>query len=317
MTEQIEKLPEHLDAVWQAITLALEKFSNEAQTEARWLFQHVGFSPQDRRWQPHKPLSEVQYQFLTEALRRRQQREPLQHILGTQAFRHLELVVNAHVLIPRPETEELVERVLAYIHTLPRNVHSPLRVLDVGTGSGAIALALKTECPSLEVWASDLSFDALQVARLNAQRVSAQLHFRQGDGLFALEDGLKASFDVLVSNPPYIPPEELAGLEPEVRDHEPTHALVPQDPDPLYFYRHFAAEAPRFLRPGARAFFEIHSALGPQTQACFQPPVWCRTEVHTDFSQRPRFVEAWLAADLNWAADSQNHDKEGVMTCVS
>lgn len=308
MTEPTVTLPETLDAAWQALSRALGEVSTEAETETRWLFQHVGCSLQDRRWQPDKPLSAAQRQFLGEALRRRQQREPLQHVLGTQAFRQMELVVNSQVLIPRPETEELVERVLAYVQPLSIKAAVPLRVLDVGTGSGAIALALKTECPTLEVWATDLSTEALQVARLNAQQLGVPIHFRQGDGLFALGDSLQASFDVLVSNPPYIPHEELADLAPEVRDYEPHQALVPQDPDPLFFYRHFAAEAPRVLKPGARAFFEIHSALGPETQACFQPPVWCRAEVHTDFSQRPRFVEAWLAID------SQKYEKEGVMT---
>lgn len=295
MTEQAVNLPETLAAAWQALSMALRKVSTEAETETRWLFQHVGCSLQDHRWQPEKPLSEAQRQFLSEALQRRQQREPLQHILGTQAFRQLELVVSPHVLIPRPETEELVERVLDYVRSLPVKGAEPLRVLDVGTGSGAIALALKTEYPALEVWATDLSVEALQVARLNAQQLDVSIDFRQGDGLFALDDALPVSFDVLVSNPPYIPHEELAGLEPEVRDHEPHQALVPQDPDPLFFYRHFAAEAPRFLKPGARAFFEIHSALGPETLACFQPPVWSQVYLHQDLSQRPRFVEALLA----------------------
>lgn len=289
---QGEPLPAALAAAWQGVESALAQVTDEALTEARWLFEHVGFSPQARRWQGEHLLSAAQQCFLQEAVQRRQRREPLQHILGTQAFRHFELVVSPHVLIPRPETEELVDRVLAYVSVLAQQASEPLRVLDVGTGSGAIALALKRECPALNLWATDISEAALQVARLNAERLDLTVNFIQGDGLNALDAQWHQRVDVLVSNPPYIPVQEWLDLAPEVKDYEPRLALSPVDPDPLYFYRHFAQQAPLFLKPGARAFFEIHSALGPETQACFLSAGWPQVEIYSDFAGCHRFIEA-------------------------
>lgn len=310
-TGQHDPLPTNLDTAWRVVVSALERVSDEAESETRWLFEHVGISPQERRWQPHLTLSAAQLFFLEKALQRRHQREPLQHILGTQAFRHLELMVSPQVLIPRPETEELVDRVLAYVSPLVNQVKQasePLRILDIGTGSGAIALSLKSECPALAVWATDLSPEALQVARLNAERLGLDVNFRQGDGFGALNTEvstelnteLNPRFDVLVSNPPYIPVQEWLDLAPEVRDYEPRHALTPHDPDPLYFYRYFAQAGPAFLKPGARAFFEIHSALGPETQACFVEAGWLQVDLHRDFSQRHRFIEAVCPPTETW-----------------
>lgn len=291
----IAKIVNPLGAAWDAVESTLQSVSEEPVAEARWLFQHLGYGASDRRWKAEAQLRPADLDWLQAACARRQQREPLQHILGTQPFRYLDLLVNRHVLIPRPETETLVQRVLDAVQKrLVRDgQQTPLRVLDVGAGSGAIALALKTECPALDVWATDLSEEALAVARQNAERVGAQVHFFQGDGLRALPPETPR-FDVLVSNPPYIPHHELAELAPEVRDHEPQGALVPLDPDPLYFYRHFATLGPAYLKPGAQAFFEIHSALGPETVACFDAPHWHKTGLYQDLEGRDRYVESEL-----------------------
>jgi release factor glutamine methyltransferase len=284
-----------LGEAWQEVLQVLHRVSSESETEARWLFQHVGLSPQDCRFRSEDTLAPSAAYFLAEALRRRLAREPLQHILGTQAFRHLELCVNRDVLIPRPETEQLVDYVLAACREKLKQ-GSAVRVLDVGTGSGAIALALKQECSDLEVWASDISEPALATARFNAQTLNLAVHFIQGDGLHALLSlpQPQVRFDVLVSNPPYIPVTELAELEPEVRDYEPTQALVPPVSDPLYFYRHFARWAPQVLKPCGKAFFEIHSALGPETQACFAEPIWQNARLHQDLQKKDRYLESEL-----------------------
>ena len=287
--------PQTLGDAWAELITGLTPFSSEPEVEARWLFQHVGLSDQDCRFRAQEPLDPQTAVFLADALRRRLQREPLQHILGTQPFRRLELRVNRDVLITRPETEDLVDYVFAACqHKLAQG--GTVRVLDVGTGSGAIALALKQECPALDVWASDVSEPALATARLNAQALHLAVHFIHGDGLHAVLNlpQPQPRFDVLVSNPPYIPVAEWAALAPEVRDYEPTQALTPPGADALYFYRHFAQWAPSILRPKAMAFFEIHSALGPETQACFAEPVWSNTRLHQDFQKKDRYVQSEL-----------------------
>jgi release factor glutamine methyltransferase len=158
---------------------------------------------------PDRPLEPAQARFFMDAARRRREREPVAYILGSKGFRRLELQVDRRVLIPRPETEHVVEAALELPHGA--------RVVDVGTGSGAIALALKDERPDLEVFATDVSPDALAVARANASRLGLAVTFVQGD----LTAGLDV--DAVVSNPPYV--ETGAPLAPEITRYEPALAL--------------------------------------------------------------------------------------------
>jgi release factor glutamine methyltransferase len=148
---------------------------------------------------------------------RRGRREPLAYVLGRWGFRRLTLKTDARALVPRPETEILVERALALIEGL----EAP-RILDAGTGSGAIALALADEHPGARVVAFDTSSDALALARENAQACGLEIELRRGD----IRDSIEGEFDLVVSNPPYVLPEEIEALEPEVRDWEPREALV-------------------------------------------------------------------------------------------
>jgi release factor glutamine methyltransferase len=184
---------------------------------------------------------------------RRAAREPLQYLVGAQEFWSLPFRVTTAVLIPRPETEHLIEALLAL--GLPEEPH----LLDLGTGSGCLAVAAAHALPRARVVATDISAPALQVARVNAAQngVAARLRFLEGD-LFepVLRRGLESAFDVILSNPPYIGAEELATLPPEIRDHEPRLALSP-GPDPLAVHRRIALEAARYLRPGGRLIVEI------------------------------------------------------------
>ena len=161
----------------------------------------------------------VDREALAPLVARRARREPLAYVLGEWGFRRLSLAVDPRVLVPRPETEIVVERCLALL----AGVESP-RVLDVGTGSGAIALAIADEHPGARVWAVDTSSEALAVARENARRhgLADRVEFARGDVLA----GLPGPFELVVSNPPYVRPHEIASLEPEVRDWEPRGALV-------------------------------------------------------------------------------------------
>jgi release factor glutamine methyltransferase len=174
---------------------------------------------------------------------RRERREPVAYILGRKGFRHVELSVDPRVLVPRPETELLVDAAL----DLPKGA----RVVDVGTGSGAVALALKHERPDLSVCGIDVSDDALEVARANARRLGLDVHFEQGD----LLTGYSGPLDAVVANLPYVAERELAGLPAEVAGHEPVLALVGGG-DGLDVVRRLVAQA------GAARFVALEVGLG-------------------------------------------------------
>jgi release factor glutamine methyltransferase len=183
----------------------------------RLLARALGLSRIELYTQHDRPLTEAERDAARELVQRRGAREPLAYVLGDWDFRRLTLRTDARALVPRPETEIVVERCLDLI----RGVEEP-RVLDVGTGSGAIALALAHEHPGARVVATDASQAALDLAQENAREHGLDVTFVQAD----LLDGLGGPFDLVVSNPPYVESEELAALEPEVRDWEPRTALV-------------------------------------------------------------------------------------------
>lgn len=187
-------------------------------------------------------------------LRRRAAGEPLQYVLGHADFYGLRLAVTPAVLIPRPETEDVVEEALRRLAGVPQPT-----VLDVGTGSGCIALALKSECPRAEVHACDVSRDALAAACANADTCALDVHFFQADVLAeAFLDESPIGLDLLISNPPYVPDAEATALPEAVRDHEPPAALFSGD-DPLRFYRVLAQRAPQLLVPGGHLVLETHA----------------------------------------------------------
>lgn len=192
-----------------------------------------------------------------EMLARRLRREPLQYVVGFTDFYGLRLQVTPDVLIPRPETEQVVEAALALLRPLP----SP-RVLDVGTGSGCIPLALRQERPDAEVYACDVSPAALAVARANAEAAGLPVTFFEADVLApSFTVHAPAGLDLLISNPPYIPQAEAETLEPEVRAYEPALALFAGD-DPLRFYRVLVRHAGTLLRPGGLLVLETHADYG-------------------------------------------------------
>lgn len=206
----------------------------------------------------HTVLSLPHLTQFQQLLSRRLRHEPVQYITGVQEFWSLEFTVNSHVLIPRPETELVVETALRLLSPDPRPpTPVPNRILDIGTGSGCIAIALATELPAAEIWATDISADALAVAETNARRnnVHHRIRFLQGS-LFAPITAQQQGFDVIVSNPPYITHNDLLTLQPEVRDWEPHHALDGGE-DGLNFYRCLLNEAPRFLASKGWLVLEI------------------------------------------------------------
>lgn len=198
-----------------------------------------------------RPLTPTELTSYRAAIQRRAAREPTQYITGKQEFWSLELEVTSAVLIPRPETELLVEKTLQLVG------NSAKRVLDLGTGSGAIALALARECPALRVIASDRSYEALQVASRNARRhhLQERVAFVAGDLLEAFTAAV-APFDIIVSNPPYINEKEFPALAPEIIQYEPTSALL-AGPEGLAVIRRIIGEAPGYLRSEGSLLLEI------------------------------------------------------------
>lgn len=223
---------------------------------------------------------------------RRAKRIPLQHLTGTAGFLDLEFEVNGDVLVPRPETEGLVQHALACAAATPEGVR---RILDFGTGSGCIAISLASSLPEVEFHAVDLSPAALAVARRNAQRngVEGRIRFHQGDGFHAL--GRKAGdgaplFGMIVSNPPYIPRAEIASLDPEVRDHDPVSALD-GGADGLDFYRILASEGAEWLAMGGWLLAEFGDGQGPAVAGLFAAAGnWSATRVEKDLSGRERLL---------------------------
>lgn len=241
-----------------------------------------------------RPLAPAEVDALRTAVTRRGQREPLQHIVGTTGFCGLDLAVNRHVLVPRPETELLAEAGWEFLQKCPRAAAAEAgttTALDFGTGSGCIAIALATKCPAARVSALDASAEALAVARENAARhqLAGRIEFHLGDGFAALPAGRR--FDLIVSNPPYIPSAEIASLEPEVRDFDPRAALD-GGADGLEFYRRLAAEAAGFLAPGGRLMMEFGDGQAESLREIFSAPRWTVEAVREDLTRRPRFLIA-------------------------
>ena len=222
-------------------------------------------------------------------VQRRAERVPLQHLVGTVSFNGLELEVNGEVLIPRPETEILAQLAVQRLSALKKS--APV-ALDFGCGSGCLAIALAVGVPGAMVHALACSEAAIAVARRNAQRhgVADRIQFHHGDGFAALPDAT-TPFDLLVSNPPYISTDEIATLDPEVRDHDPRLALD-GGADGLDFYRRLAAETPGFLQPDAPVLLEFGDGQEDDLRRLFSEASWVFEAIEDDLSGRPRIVIA-------------------------
>jgi release factor glutamine methyltransferase len=225
--------------------------------------------------QHDRPLTNEERDCARELVRRRGAREPLAYVLGSWGFRRLDLQTDRRALVPRPETEVVVERVLALI----AEIDEP-RVLDVGTGSGAIALSVVREHPGAQVTATDLSVDALALATENAERLGLLVDFRQAD---LVVDG---AWDVVVSNPPYVDEGELAELEPEVRDWEPREALVDAgQTQRLIDALSSSAATGRWL------VLEVHEGKASSVAAAMRNAGYDEVLISDDLAGKPRVVE--------------------------
>lgn len=236
------------------------------------------------------PLSDYIRSKIEDILGRLERHEPLQYILGEAHFYGLDLHVEPGVLIPRPETEELVRVIAA------DNPSSDLQVVDLGTGSGAIAIALSRYMSFPEITAIDLSPKAIEVATDNVKALKCNgIRVVQGD--MTKWNPESASLDVVVSNPPYVDESEKAGMEANVRDYEPAEALFVPDSDPLKFYRAIAPEALEGLKPGGRLYFEINPRHADELKAMLAHDGFTNVELWRDAQGAYRYIKAQKPAD--------------------
>lgn len=212
--------------------------------------------------------------------------EPLQYALGYAWFYGIRLKVNSAVLIPRPETEELVARIVS------EHRGSSPKILDIGTGSGCIPIALKKSLPRAAVWAMDISREALKVAKENAIAAGCDVSFIEGDILHPSSFFLPHFFDIIVSNPPYIPPVEKSAMGSHVLNHEPHLALFVPEEKPLLFYESIAHFALQKLNTSGTLYFEINRRFGKEVQALLRELGFVDVDIQQDMHNADRIVTA-------------------------
>lgn len=271
--------------------LLAEKFpQREAEQLMRILLEDLfGIDWNQQLMNPDLRIDELQHYQLGEAVKRILAGEPVQYVTGIARFNDLLLKVSPAVLIPRPETEELVLKIGT---CLPKE--KPIRIWDIGTGSGCIAIALAKHFPNAEVVAFDVSEEALQIARENAESNGAKVTFVQDDVLNPTSDYFTQPVDLVVSNPPYVCDSERAAMEANVLDWEPENALFVPDDDPLRFYRQVLALAKRQLNPDGQVWFEINARMGEEMVELCHEMGFSNAEVLADFAERPRFCRVFL-----------------------
>ena len=257
----------------------------EVQQFVRLIFEHLrGYSWTELLLKGEEPLQPEECAFVEEVVARLQRHEPLQYVLGSTEFLGLQLDVGPGVLIPRPETEELVQWILE------EQDERRLRLLEVGTGSGCIPIALKHARPRWEVVAWDVSEIAIEQARGNARKNNVEVTFQMQDVLTYQAE--KARWEVVVSNPPYVTHKEAALMAANVLQYEPHLALFVADHDPLLFYRCIAQVALQELVPGGRLYFEINEAYGAETTALLTSMGFVALSLRKDLSGRDRMLRA-------------------------
>jgi release factor glutamine methyltransferase len=308
-----------LEAIQKSTEFLAKKGVESPRLQTELLLAHLLKLPRMKLYLNfERVLTPAETDALRELVKRRGQREPLQHITGSTSFCGFEIAVNRHALVPRPETEILAESGWEFLSTLNCTPNAfgaqPSTALDFGTGTGCIAIALAAKCPSAKIMATDISADALALAAENAARnnVAERIEFVQGDGFAALQSVGQASclspfekkkletggtpvlhFDLIISNPPYIPSAEIATLQPEVRDFDP-HGALDGGADGLAFYRKLAAEAKPFLKPGGKIMLEFGDGQADAIRTIFTAEKWIVEAVKEDYSQRERILIARL-----------------------
>ncbi|NGP78107.1 peptide chain release factor N(5)-glutamine methyltransferase [Balneolaceae bacterium YR4-1] len=237
-----------------------------------------------------RPLSQTELDNIRPLVKRRAKHEPLQYILGYTEFMNAHITVSPEVLIPRIETEQLVE-ILLDDHPSDEGSEEK-KVIDIGTGSGCIPIALKMERPDWQVDALDISKEAIRIARENAENNEVDVNFISGNILQWKELPLEGSYDIIISNPPYVLPEEKEELEEQVVRHEPSLALFCDNLEKMYGSVIRFSE--KYLQDQGMLYLEVHEKYGEQIQQLFDDTRW-ETSLLKDYDKKPRFIIAKLA----------------------
>ena len=237
--------------------------------------------------QPDLVLSKEEEQPLFEGLTALAKQEPIQHILGVTTFMDMDFKVNEDVLIPRPETEELVRWIVEDVKTGEPN--KPLKILDIGTGSGCLAISLAVHLPAAKVFAIDISDKALTVAKQNSENLKADVTFIEADILNT--EVLEQDFDIIVSNPPYVRMLEKEEMQQNVLGFEPHLALFVENDDPLIFYNKITSLAVTHLRQEGRLYFEINQYLGKEMQQLLEEYHFKNIELRKDMFGNDRMIK--------------------------
>ncbi|MEY4660594.1 MAG: peptide chain release factor N(5)-glutamine methyltransferase [Bacteroidota bacterium] len=238
----------------------------------------------------HEDLSDAQQQRFVQCKAELMDGRPVQYVLGHAWFSGMSFKVDERVLIPRPETEELVELVKNIFRKKSQDDLYPKRILDIGTGSGCIAIALKRYFQEWEVHAMDKSKQALELARFNASLLGTEIHFIEAD---IMEEALinnKPSYDIIVSNPPYIPEEDKSEMSPHVLEHEPHMALFTNNDDPIHFYKSIITFSLHHLYRGGMLFFETHASYAMQVAVCMENNEFEQVQILQDMQGKDRIV---------------------------
>ena len=263
----------------------------EASSMTDWVMEKItGSMKTERMLYKNELLQPDEVKKLEEITSRLLNHEPVQYVLNEAWFCGLKFYVDQHVLIPRPETEELVEWIIS-------NCKFPvdtLSILDIGTGSGCIPVSLKRRIRKAEVWSCDVSSPALAVAKKNAESLGTEIKLLQLDFLDQKSWSQLPSFDTIVSNPPYIPEKDKHEMQPNVLNYEPHTALFVPDNDSLRFYKAIAAFGKTHLNPGGTIFFEIHENLGEAVSTLLRSQGYL-TELKKDMQQKDRMLKAYLS----------------------
>ena len=278
-----------LEAIQKSTEFLAKKGVESPRLQTELLLAHLLKMPRMKLYLNFdRVLTAPETDGLREFIKRRGQREPLQHIVGSTSFCGYEIAVSRHALIPRPETEILAELGWKFLST--RNLQ-PSTALDFGTGTGCIAIALAAKCPNAKITALDVSPDALALAKQNAlqNQVAERIEFLHGDGFAALT--ATTLFDLLVSNPPYIASAEIETLDPEVKDFDPRGALD-GGADGLDFYRRLAVEAKPFLKVDGKIMLEFGDGQADDIKKILETEKWVVEAMQEDYSQRARILIA-------------------------
>ncbi|MFR9648930.1 MAG: peptide chain release factor N(5)-glutamine methyltransferase [Rikenellaceae bacterium] len=230
-----------------------------------------------------EPNAQVEVENLDDILNGLSSSRPMQYILGSAEFFNLRFRVREGVLIPRNETEELVSLIIAQSGEQPR-------VLDIGTGSGAIAISIAHTLPKSQVTALDISEKALEVVRENSELIGVEIEIIKGDALSGVEGFVEGEFDVVVSNPPYIPQSDISSMRSNVVDYEPHIALFVEDSDPLIFYRRIAESSLSLLKADGALYFEVYELLADQVVQMMQGMGYQEVKIVKDINDKERIV---------------------------